>query len=395
MALFDTQIVKKKKIFKPDHKVYLSFSSEGLGHSSRAMAIAREFDKNEVIIGSYSYALDRFKKEDYNCIELPQEFKIIGTKGAFDVKKTIIKNHSWALTFNNIINKEIEAISENNASCVIADGRLAPVMAADKLSLPCIVITNQSAFYPFFAKDSALIRVFGKSFDWIMKTWLSSAEEIMIPDFPPPYTVCLYNLSQNFKVKKRTRFVGPLISFDPNNLEKIEKPGENYVVVMLGGHAYRKPLLDTVVETAINFPNIHFDVFANFEIDNLPENVRITGFTSNIAPYLNAADFVITQAGHSTAMELLTLGKPSIVIPDYKQIEQENNAQRMEEMKTSIKLEYKDFTAVKLSESIIDIMNNPVYKEHAENFRELAAEIQDRNKVIEVIKDYSKRLKHY
>ncbi len=55
----------------------------------------------------------------------------------------------------------MELIKESGASCVVADGRLVPVMAADKLSLPCIVITNQSAFYPFSSKDSALVRVFG------------------------------------------------------------------------------------------------------------------------------------------------------------------------------------------------------------------------------------------
>ncbi len=395
MQIFDAPIIKKKKKFIPDHKVYLSFSSEGFGHSSRAMAIAKELSKEEVIIGSYSYALDRFKTAGYNCVELPHEFKIIGAKGTFDVKKTIIKNHSGALTFNNIISKEIEAIREHGASCVIADGRLAPVMAADRLSLPCIVITNQSAFYPFFAKDSALIRVFGKSFDWLMKTWLSSAEEIMIPDFPPPYTVCLYNLSENFKVKKRTRFVGPLICFDPDNLEGIEKTGEKYAAVMLGGHAYRKPLLDTVIDAAKRFPDFYFHIFASFEVEDLPENVRICGFKSNIAPYLNAADFVITQAGHSTAMELLALGKPSIVIPDFKQIEQENNALRMEELKTSIRIEYSDFSSERLSEAIKKITTEPVYKENAEKFREIAREIQGRNKVIKVIKDYYSRLQCY
>jgi len=395
MSLFDTYVIKKRKKFIPDHKIYLSLSSEGLGHSSRALAIAKEFQKDEVILGSYNYALDRFKNEGYNCVELPQEFKIIGTKGAFDVKKTIIKNHSWALKFNNVINKEIEAIRENGASCVVADGRLAPVMAADKLGLPCVVITNQSAFYPFFAKDSALIRVFGRSFDWIMKTWLSSAEEIIIPDFPPPHTVCLYNLSQNFKVKKRTRFVGPLISFDTNNLEKIEKPAPNYIVVTLGGHSYRKPILDNVIETAKKLPNFHFDVFTSLEAGIIPENVRLQRFTPNISSYLNAADLVITQAGHSTAMELLALGKPSIIIPDFKQIEQENNALRMKELNTSIRIEYTDFSPAKLIEAIKKITNESIYSQNAQIFRELAREIQGSKKVAEVIKDYSKRLQYY
>ncbi len=395
MPLFETYKIKRRKKFIPDHKVYLSISSEGLGHSSRALAIAGEFPKDEVIIGTYNYSLERFKNLGYNCAELPQELRLIGAKGAFDVKKTIIKNHDWALKFNDIINKEIDVIRENGASCVVADGRMSPVMAADKLSLPCIVITNQSAFYPFFEKDSALIRVFGKSFDWIMKTWLSSAEEIMIPDFPPPYTVCMDSLSRNFKVMKRTRFVGPLVCFDVDNIEEIEKPSDTYIVVTLGGHAYRKPLFDRVLETARLLSDYHFDIFSSFEAPEIPGNVRIFSRIGNIAPYLNAADLVITQAGHSTAMELLSLGKPSIIIPDFKQTEQENNASRMEALQTAIKLEYKEFLPDRLAKSIIKIINDPVYKQSAEKFKIMAGEIRGSKNAAEVIREYSARLQYY
>ncbi len=395
MQLFETYKIKRRKKFIPDHKVYFSVSSEGLGHSSRALAIAKEFPQKEVIIGTYNYALERFKTWGCNYAEVPQELSLVGAKGAFDVKKTILKNHAWALKFTDIINKEISIIRENGASCVVADGRIAPVMAADKLSLPCIVITNQSAFYPFFEQDSALIRVFGKSFDWIMKTWLSSAEEIMIPDFPPPYSICLHNLSKNFKVMKRTRFVGPLVCFNPEDIEPIEKPASKYIVVTLGGHAYRKPLFDNVLEAAKILKDYHFDIFSSFESEELPDNVRIFNKMVSIAPYLNAADLIITQAGHSTAMEILTLGKPSIIIPDFKQTEQENNAMRMEELKTAIKIEYKEFQPKKLAEGIIKIMNESVYTENAEKFRIMASEIQGSKNAANVIRDYSSRLQYY
>ena len=150
-----------------------------------------------------------------------------------------------------------------------------------------------------------------------------------------------------------------------------------------------------VIEAAKKLTNFHFDVFTSFETGILPENVRIQKFTSNIAPYLNAADLVITQAGHSTAMELLALGKPSIVIPDFKQIEQENNALRMKELKTSVMLEYTDFSPEKLIEAIQKITNESIYNQNAQIFKELALEIQGSKKVAEVIKDYSKRLQYY
>ena len=376
------------------NKIYLSISSEGFGHSSRALAIMREFAPNEILVGSYNYAYDRFKSSGYPCIELPQELKLVGAEGAFDVGKTIMKNHAWTLTFSQLVKQEMKLIKASGASCVVADGRLVPVMAADNLSLPCVAITNQSAFYPFFATDSALVRVFGRSFDWIMKTWLSSAEEIMIPDFPPPYTICLPNLSRNFKVKKRTRFVGPLVSWDRSEVISVAKPDNHnpYIVVTLGGHSYRKPLLDSVIEAAKLLPHVNFDIFTRLEVESHPDNVRVIGLVSNLAEYLKAADLVITQAGHSTAMELQTLGKPAIIVPDLKQTEQENNAARMSELGAAFRLDYDDLSAHKLSETIRMMLSESRFTEKAEKFAIMASEIQGRKKAAQVLREYSTRM---
>ena len=386
--------IRRDKSFTLKDKIYLSISSEGLGHSSRAMALIKEFSPDEILIGTYNYAYERLESTGYPCVKLPQELKLIGDQGAFNVGKTIIKNHSWALTFNQLVKQEMEIIQESGASCVVADGRLVPVIAADKLSLPCVTITNQSAFYPFFAKDSALVRVFGKSFDWIMKTWLSSAEEILIPDFPPPYTICLPNLSKHYKVKKRTRFVGPLVAWDQEEVIPVEKPDNTkpYVIVTLGGHAYRRPILDNVLQVAKILPDINFDIFTNFNVDNLPDNVRIIGMVPSLAQYLKAADLVITQAGHSTAMELMTLGKSSIVIPDFKQIEQENNAQRMHELEVATRIEYDELSADKLSETIKKMLSESKYTENAQKFANLAKEIQGRKVAASVLREYCARM---
>ena len=93
----------KSRLSKLKPKLYLSISSEGYGHSSRAIAIAKEFKANEVVIGTYGYAYDKINNFNIPCIMVPQELKLVGSDGSFDVGKTIIKNHSWALTFNQLI----------------------------------------------------------------------------------------------------------------------------------------------------------------------------------------------------------------------------------------------------------------------------------------------------
>lgn len=387
----------RKRNLSLKYKIYLSVSSEGFGHSSRALAIIKEFKPEEVLIGSYNYAFERFKQSGYPSVRLSQELNLIGEKGAFDVKKTIIKNHVWALNFNQLVNEEIDIIRRSQASCVIADGRLVPVMAADKLGLPCVVITNQSAFYPFFEKDSSLIKVFGRSFDWIMKTWMSSAEEILIPDLPPPYTICLPNLSRNFKVKKRTRFLGPLVAWDRSEIIEEKKPDNSkfYIVVTLGGHSYRKPLFDNVIEAARLLPDISFDIFTSFKSQNLPDNVRIMKLAPNLASYLKAANLIITQAGHSSSMELLTLGKPSIIIPDYMQMEQENNASRMAELNLASVIEYTNLSPLTLINTIKKMLNEEMYTENTEKFALMVEEIQGRKKAADVIREYSERMQTY
>jgi UDP-N-acetylglucosamine--N-acetylmuramyl-(pentapeptide) pyrophosphoryl-undecaprenol N-acetylglucosamine transferase len=203
-------MLKPKRKTQSPFRVYFSVSSEGYGHSSRAMALARHFERHEYLIGSYGIALDRLKELDFHAVPITQEYKLVGSDGSFDVAKTILNNQMAPLNFNQMVQDEMDVMRDYGATLVVADGRITPVVAAERMDIPCLVLTNQSAFYPFFEKDSPLVKLFGKSFEMMMKFWLSSAEEILIPDFPPPYTVCLPNLSLRPKVKKRTRFLGPL-----------------------------------------------------------------------------------------------------------------------------------------------------------------------------------------
>src|SRR5574344_1505319 len=302
--IFKRKFRKIARLFKKrerlSDKIYFSISSEGYGHSSRAIAIASQLDKKKYLIGTYDYALERVKNLDMPCVKISQELKFIGHDGAFDVGKTIIKNQSWVLTFNKMGDEEVEIIRKNGCSCVVADGRMIPVLAAEKLKLPCINITNQSAFYSFFQQDNWLVKLLGVSFDNWMRMYFSSTEEILIPDFAPPYTICLPNLSHNRKIMKRTRFVGPLVNFDYDDVPLIKRDSQKpLIVASLGGHAYRRPLFDCILEVAKELPEIDFHIFTFFEAKEIPDNVTLQGMIPDISPYLKTSDLVISQAGHS------------------------------------------------------------------------------------------------
>lgn len=398
--IFKEKITQIRKLFRKrdnlSNKIYFSISSEGYGHSSRTLAIATELDKKNYIIATYDYALERLRAKGLPCHKVSQELKFIGHDGAFDVAKTIIQNQSWLMKFNSMVDEEVNIIKKSGASCVVADGRMVPVMAAEKLKLPCITITNQSAFYPFFQQDNWLVKLLGVSFDSWMRMYLSSTEEILIPDFEPPYTICLPNLSHNRKIMKRTRFVGPLVNFDYDSVPLIPRDtSRTYVVVSLGGHSYRRPLFDCILETAKKLPNVDFDIFTFFEADNVPSNVYLKGMLPDISSYLKTADIVIAQAGHSTAMEILSFGKPSIIVPDLNQIEQENNAKRMAELQVAEVISHDNLTSHKMFDCIQKVMNDDKYKKNAQFFATMSKEMNAKKKVANILSDYAMRLHKY
>lgn len=394
------KISKIRKLFKKRerlrNKIYFSISSEGYGHSSRAIAIASKLDNKKYLIGTYDYALERLKAKGIPCHKISQELKFVGHDGAFDVGKTILQNQSWVMKFNSMIDEEVEIIRQSGASCVVADGRMIPVMAAEKLKLPCITITNQSAFYPFFQQDNWLVKLLGVSFDSWMKMYLSSTEEILIPDFEPPYTICLPNLSHNRKIMKRTRFVGPLVNFDYDDVPLVHRESNRpYIVVSLGGHAYRKPLFNCILEVAKKLPEVDFEIFTFFTADEIPKNVHIQGMIPDISPYLKTSDVVIAQAGHSTAMEILSLGKPAVIVPDLNQIEQENNAMRMAELEVAEVITHDKLNVNRMFECIQKVMNDEKYKKNAEVFAIMSKEMNAKKKVADILSDYAMRLHRY
>ena len=328
----------RKTMFR---RIYFSVCGEGYGHSSRDMAVAKELSKEGAIVlmGSYGYVLERLKKS-FDVIEVKREFEMIGNGGAFDLKATISQSKSQALQFSKIISHEKKIMEDFNATCVVADGRTAAVLAAFKLGIPCVIISNQTSLENFFKERKFLLRFIGKQVEFTLKTTFMLSEIVLIPDFLPPHTVCLNSLSKDKHVLKKQVFIGPIVSIEEKSGSKTDDMKRPYILTLLGGHMFRLPIFTAILKIADRFPYIDFLIFTKFKSNNVPKNVIIREFAEDISVYMQNADLIITQAGHSTAMEILALGKPALIIPDEGQVEQENNASRMRELGVCETLEY-------------------------------------------------------
>lgn len=145
-------------------------------------------------------------------------------------------------------------------------------------------------------------------------------------------------------------------------------------------------------------PNLDFVLISSFTAFNAPANVQIHPFVKEAAPYFKAADLVISQAGHSTAMELLTLGKPSLIVPDSHQIEQENNARRMSELGVSLSMVYDelgDESQLALRHNIERLLASPQFEERNREFARMAAETHGALKAANHLREFAHRLSAY
>ena len=414
----------RKNIVK--HRIYFSVNGEGYGHSSRALAIAKQLDTNEVIFGSYGYALKRLEDTPFKTVEISPEISFVGKDGSFDIGLTILKNSSWPVAINQLIKEEKKIMQNFGVTCVVADSRSAPVFAAHKLGLPCILLTNQTTFSPFFEieinnlEDSLIEKSFREwlragtkavltnaaspFFLKVVKDWLMVTDEIFIPDLPPPYSLCLPLLCNETFVKKKQRFIGPLLSWswkslvdehDKSFLPASFRAYKKKIVCTLGGHKYRKPLFDAVVLLASLMPDFLFIVLSDFKSDvNLP-NLYLLGFVDNPGMYYLNADLVITQAGHSTAMELMTLGVPMLVVPDTGQVEQESNAKRLCELGLASRIDYKDLSAENLFVQVQYMLNEPIFFKGTKNLSKLTRTHLACEEAARIIRDYSTRVQAY
>ena len=408
------------------HKIYFSVNGEGYGHSSRTLAIARQLNTEEVILGSYGYVLKRFESTPFTTVEISPEISFVGKDGSFDIGLTILKNSSWPVAINQLIREEKSIMQNYGVTCVVSDSRSAAVFAAHKLGLPCILLTNQTTFAPFFEAElndleDSLIE---KSFrEWlragtkavltnatepfflkVVKDWLKATDEIFIPDLPPPHSLCLPVLCNENFVKKKQRFLGPLLpwswksltqSNDKSFLPQAYHEFKKKIVCTLGGHKYRKPLFDVIPLLAKQMPDVLFIVLSDFKSDIGLPNLYLAGFADNPAKYYLNADLVITQAGHSTAMELITLGVPMLVVPDSAQVEQESNAKRLCELGLASMLSYRDLNVEILSGQIRYMLNESAFSEAAKKMSKIARDHLAEKEAARIIRDYSTRVQAY
>ncbi len=332
-------------------KVFVSACGEGLGHTARVLALRKALERagHETVLAGYGPSLEVMRKAGAKTFETFPEVKMKGKGGRFNLVSSILRSYDTPLDLMRSYMRERWKIGQMRADAVVSDSRLSTVIAGSIAGLPTFYVTNQSEFQlprlPVVgSRRLRVLRILSKAqlpaeavrrmVDMPLSVPYSFSDQVLIPDFTPPNTICLPLLSKDLEMKKKTFFMGPMneLCFGRPKPAKWSSRKAK-VLVTFGGQQFRAGLLGDVVKAAKKMPEFEFMIAGMFvKTDADVGNLRLRKFLPEVAPYAAAADFLVIPAGHSSIMEAILLEKPAIIVPDKGQPEQESNARMCHEL---------------------------------------------------------------
>lgn len=358
-------------------KILISICGEGFGHTTRCIAIGNELSKkHEVKYAAYGKSKDFVEMSGGDVFETYPEIRLSGKNGKFDVKKSIFNSDYHPA---RAIKKEMDIIKDYDPDMVISDCKYSSVVASKVLKKPYYIITNQNCTKTD-KKEKYIVYPVMEILNVINK----SAEKVIIPDFPLPYTVCEYNL----KLLENLSFIGPLIRYD---VVPEEISDEGYILCVIGGFEYRYKILELLNKISakkglkVKMVCGSYDVAEKLEKIK-SKNVEVIPLTTNMDELLKKCSFVVCHGGHSTLMEASCFGKPVITIPDLDHPEQEYNAKKISDMECGIALSYNTIDS-NLEESIEKMFSTTKYYENSKKLMNLYLKNSGTDKVMDIVEN--------
>ena len=287
------------------------FSSPiGLGHVTRDIAIANNFEKTSINFVTGIGAAKLLKNFDFNVQDLyhPPSFMIENGK-LKNSAKWLWNYYQYYKDCKNISQKIIQ---QNNPNVVASDEDFASLSVAQSMNIPTVLITD--ILETHFTKGIASI--IEKKMNKSMREIIKKCDLVIIPE-----------KGDNEGNIKR---VGPIVR-QINSPRKVLRKKFSFerktILISIGGTNAGLFLIEKALESILKI-NQDFEIVlvSGPAVQKKYENVRNLGFVENLHELIFAADVIISLAGKSTIDEAKSYGTPAIFIPIKGHFEQEDNA---------------------------------------------------------------------
>jgi UDP-N-acetylglucosamine--N-acetylmuramyl-(pentapeptide) pyrophosphoryl-undecaprenol N-acetylglucosamine transferase len=366
----------------------------GMGHVSRSLAVAQklEEDGSEVLFASYGEGHDFLKEfTQFEVIKLP-EIKFYGGAGELDLKHTARKSMDAPFTFLKSIYHESKIIKDFQPEVVIADSHYSVPITCKVLGVPCVLISNELTlnFRELYPQDRKM-EYLESGLERFIQDSAKLARAIIIPDIPGSQEV-------PSKIRDKVTYTGPLLKKDPGSMPSQEElrikngldPSHRVVLATMGGSHFGTKLLKLMAEASgrINSHRIilvsgpHIDTSSLF----FPSQVLVKRFLGDMMGWMKLSDLVVSLAGHTTSMELASLGVPNLMVPIENHPEQMKNALNMQSYGISRIRDMKDLSPGKLAEDINNLLESDDLRVGASTTKKKFLEYQGTEEAVNIIR---------
>jgi UDP-N-acetylglucosamine--N-acetylmuramyl-(pentapeptide) pyrophosphoryl-undecaprenol N-acetylglucosamine transferase len=211
---------------------------------------------------------------------------------------------------------------------IVADGDLHALRMAARWKFPAVYIANM-------IRPSYGFSAFLNPGERFIERYVKTCAKIIIPDNPPPYTICEYNLGDldGIGISEKVEFVGSFL--DTTYTQGLE---EHVFAPISGTYGTRAKLTQMILPVLeeLETKSIISLGTPSKKINAKKGNCEIHAWLSSQKRQecMKNAKLIVFSGGHRTCFETIKHAKPSICIPT--QPEQMGNAAKLQKLNCSI-----------------------------------------------------------
>jgi len=318
----------------------------GLGHVSRVIALGKRLEKrgNELFFFSGGTAYQLLKKEFKNvlpCTPVAWYESAHGIDVSISLLNILVPLPHYQYEKNRFEIKSSNAmetihryydlrkhIYEIKPDLIVSDSDMHALRLAHRWKIPSVYITNiirpNYNFSPFLIPGGRFT-----------ERYVKNSSRIVVPDNPPPYTICEHNLGDlnQIGIRDKVKFVGAFLDMTPT------EGSEDYVFAPISGPLGTRAKLKQTIIPVLKKLETKSVISLGVPGEKIHAKVGNCEIHSWLSPqerheYMKNSKMVVFSGGHITYLETVKYVKPSICIPT--QSEQVGNARKMQDLNCSI-----------------------------------------------------------
>jgi len=366
----------------------------GLGHVSRVISLGKRLEKkgNELFFFSGGTAYQLLKKEFKNvrpCTPVTWYESAHGISTSVSLLNILVSLPYYHYEKNRLEIKSSTAmetihryydlrkhIREIKPDLIVSDSDIHALRLAHRWKIPSLYVTN--IIRPSY--DFSPFLILGERFT---ERYVKNCSRIVVPDNPPPYTICEYNLGDlnEMGIRDKVEFVGGFLDMMPT-----EGSEEHVFAPISGPLGTRAKLKQTIIPV---LKNLEIKSIISLGVPGEKTYTKIGNCEIHnwLSPqerheYMKNSKLIVFSGGHITCLETIKYVKPSICVPT--QSEQMGNAKKMQDLNCSIVVKNRE--QLKLAIQKIE-EKKQFYNDNVKALNLYANKFKGLKKTVEVIED--------